>query len=458
MAEAGPGGRVASADRVRRGGIGGFFAREHFEVTVEYDEADGEAAPSAQTTTVQRESARVSTVVDGTPLAAPASPPATPNAESAGQSWSELADGTQDVLELSSSPSVPAVQAIDSPTAHLPSTQKASFASLLAAIAHDTVDESGDVPTAAVVSAVAPAPIIEPDRDMVADDMVAADIVAADIVAADLLAPEPPVAPIQHSAAPPTAVPVAHPHGELAAAIAPGLGALGLPDELVPDAAVVSALEALSEGEDARAYIQLALTRSLARLPEAAELSLRPGSIIVIVGELEKASDFAGHLAERAGMAQDEVVVASRAKHRTGVAARSLVSTAEDVKQLLARARRSKSPTIIAMHAPVSACPGVWAERMLSALSPTAVWGIAGATHKAEDLAAWAEGLGGLDALAVDELSSTVSPAQVLASGIPVASIEGQRATAALWAALIASRLLLQLVVTDASAPMDARS
>ncbi len=38
MNEAGPGGRVASADRVRRGGVAGFFAREHFEVVIEFDD------------------------------------------------------------------------------------------------------------------------------------------------------------------------------------------------------------------------------------------------------------------------------------------------------------------------------------------------------------------------------------------------------------------------------------
>ena len=80
---------------------------------------------------------------------------------------------------------------------------------------------------------------------------------------------------------------------------------------------------------------------------------------------------------------------------------------------------------------------------MLAALAPTAVWGVAGATHKSEDLAAWADGLGGFDALALEDISATSSPADVLAAGIPVASLDGRHATPALWAALIAARLLL---------------
>ena len=47
MNEAGPGGRVASADRVRRGGIAGFFAREHFEVVVEFDDEGAGGGPPA---------------------------------------------------------------------------------------------------------------------------------------------------------------------------------------------------------------------------------------------------------------------------------------------------------------------------------------------------------------------------------------------------------------------------
>ncbi|GGK18020.1 hypothetical protein GCM10010124_08220 [Pilimelia terevasa] len=48
--EYGPTARIISADKVRRGGLGGFFAREHYELSVEIDApVEGAAAPPAGT-------------------------------------------------------------------------------------------------------------------------------------------------------------------------------------------------------------------------------------------------------------------------------------------------------------------------------------------------------------------------------------------------------------------------
>jgi hypothetical protein len=69
------------------------------------------------------------------------------------------------------------------------------------------------------------------------------------------------------------------------------------------------------------------------------------------------------------------------------------------------------------------------------------VWGVVGADRKCEDIEAWSDSLGGLDALAVEHLERTVSPASVLRLGIPVARVDGQQATPALWAVLLAERL-----------------
>jgi hypothetical protein len=149
-------------------------------------------------------------------------------------------------------------------------------------------------------------------------------------------------------------------------------------------------------------------------------------------------------VATRAGIDPGSVVVASEARHRRGVAGRRLVSTPDEAEALAARARRAPHMTIVALHSPVAAEPDRWAARMLQALEPGAVWGVAGATHKSEDVAAWADGLGGMDALAMEDMASTVSPARALATGIPVACLDGQRATPALWAALIAGRLLVE--------------
>jgi hypothetical protein len=80
---------------------------------------------------------------------------------------------------------------------------------------------------------------------------------------------------------------------------------------------------------------------------------------------------------------------------------------------------------------------------VLDALEPTMVWGAVEATRKAEDLLSWSDQLGGVDALSVDRVDETLSPATVLRCGIPVGRLDGRPATPALWAALLTPRLVV---------------
>jgi hypothetical protein len=509
MTEAGPGGRVASADRVRRGGIAGFFAREHFEVVVEFDDITADStAPEAAA------SGLPDSVTAGGPDAA------------AARSWTELIDVTEDVLEISATSGAgagadepeptgaPATSPAASPAvmppststtsttpptvgseARMPSTQKASFAAMLSAIARDTVTGDGVAATTVNTANSAGAadaaevemprtPAISP-ADFAGDSLPASQTTPAttetptgglavaatppwpitaggtlsgawiDAIAA--AAPQPETAPVLAAdlfddapAQTPDAIEAQEVDADVdvvefddGSLVQPGLAALGLPTGLLPESTVLSCLEALSTSEDAQTYVEVALTSALQQLPDAPLPPQREGSLLVIVGELDRALEYAATLADREGIDLDTIVVASQARHRRGVGSRHLVASPDEAADLAERSRRLPHPLIVAIHAPVSAEPDRWAIRMLSALAPTAVWGVASATHKSEDLAAWADGLGGFDALAVEDLSATTRPADVLAAGIPVASLDGRHATPALWAALIAARLLL---------------
>jgi hypothetical protein len=491
LTEAGPAGRVASADRVRRGGIAGFFAREHFEVIIEFDDD-----------------------VNGHGAAARAAA-----AGAGARSWTELADVTEDVLEISgtsddetaptsaassppsaaSPPTSPIPSALGS-EARMPSTQKASFAAMLSAIARDTVtgdgmaattvntsnpseafdtvepaeiapaETAGD-PTPAsqipraidetpigglAVAATPPWPVTAGgtltgawiDAIAAAPQPVSTHVLAADLFD-DTPAPSTDLAVADHVADTDTGADNAGDAeadadtADVGSLVRPGLAALGLPAGLLPERTVLSCLEALSTSDDAQTYVEVALTSALQQLPEAPLPPQRPGSLLVIAGELDRALECAAALADRQGIDLDTIVVASQARHRRGVASRQLVASPDEAADLAERSRRLPHSLIVALHAPVSAEPDRWATRMLAALAPTAVWGVAGATHKTEDLAAWADGLGGFDALALEDISATTSPADVLGAGIPVASLDGRHATPALWAALIAARLLL---------------
>ena len=98
--------------------------------------------------------------------------------------------------------------------------------------------------------------------------------------------------------------------------------------------------------------------------------------------------------------------------------------------------------TIIAVDAPLRTSGGPWLEHMLTIWSPTAVWGVLDSTRKPEDLVPWLDGLPRLDAVVVQDTDSTADPAAVLDHvSVPVALVDGARATAHRWASLLCERL-----------------
>ena len=97
---------------------------------------------------------------------------------------------------------------------------------------------------------------------------------------------------------------------------------------------------------------------------------------------------------------------------------------------------------MVVVDEPVGVRSTAWARHVLDALEPAAVWAVTDAQRKPEDVVAWAERIGGIDAIALDGTEETASPAAVLATGLPVALIDGHTATPARWAAVLDERLL----------------
>src|SRR5690606_37320717 len=96
---------------------------------------------------------------------------------------------------------------------------------------------------------------------------------------------------------------------------------------------------------------------------------------------------------------------------------------------------------LVVLDTPVRPAADGWAAGMLEALEPTVVWGAVPATRKTEDVVAWLDAVGGVDALALTEVTDTVSPAALLATGIAVARLDGDPATPDRWLALAAEAL-----------------
>ena len=98
--------------------------------------------------------------------------------------------------------------------------------------------------------------------------------------------------------------------------------------------------------------------------------------------------------------------------------------------------------TVVAVDAPLRSGGRTWLEQMLAIWAPSAVWAVVEATRKAEDLGPWLRALPRVDALMVQDTDLTADPAAVLSrAGVPVALLDGARATAHRWASLLCERL-----------------
>ena len=92
---------------------------------------------------------------------------------------------------------------------------------------------------------------------------------------------------------------------------------------------------------------------------------------------------------------------------------------------------------VVVVHASPAEADRRWAREMLRAMRPSCVWGLARASTKPEDVGRWANDIGGVDALVVEDVAGTVTPAAILSTGIPVARLDGQPATPARWADVV---------------------
>lgn len=197
--------------------------------------------------------------------------------------------------------------------------------------------------------------------------------------------------------------------------LAPALEALGVPRDLLPAHAL-------------RDVPTLAL-------PAAPSLPPALGAIIAVVGTRIAARRLARLFARDFGRDDDGVVLANP----TGA---SDVRTPSDLEGAREAWRRPwVSGTVIAVGIPPGGRHTGWGRDLLDALDPDLVFGVVDADRKCDDVATWAHELGGLDALALERLDATVSPASLLSLGIPVARLDGRPATPDSWAEVLTRRL-----------------
>jgi hypothetical protein len=209
---------------------------------------------------------------------------------------------------------------------------------------------------------------------------------------------------------------------------------LGLPDFLLGPG---FAADAAARG------IYAALTRTLAeRLPAAPPLSLGAGEVLMVVGPGAETLGAARSLALSLRLEPTDVQWATSGALAGLAPESSRISSLETAAERHRASAFSGSATIVAVDAPLRTSGGPWLEHMLSVWSPSTVWAVLDSTRKPEDLVPWLDGLPRLDAVVVQDTDSTADPAAVLGHvSVPVALLDGARATAHRWASLLCERL-----------------
>ncbi len=408
--EVGPEARIVAANRIRQGGVAGFFAKEGFEVVVdlagsEADDADtggrgsrskrrsrattaAEAASHAAaknvTTKVAPKNGTTNTAAANT--AAPFSPPVAPATAS-------VLDLVEEVNEIERE------QVIDLSEAQGPtvSTERTDFGTMLANLTRELDEEEASMPTITVNDGpVSPSAHY---RRVTADPN-AAPANGNGAVAARVAPPLPDATPPQAD---------------------PRLVALGLPVDLAPSTAVTGDL-------------RTALCQRLAQLPPPPVLPRTTGVVIAIVGIGTAPIALARRLADELDIDPAHVLLATPE-------AMSDVSHPEEAEAFRRSCRRRAEPTIVACSIGTGRAQLGWAHRILDRLEPTITWAVVDASCKAEDVGHRITLLGGVDVIAITGIADTISPAAVLSLGIPIGRIGSNPSTPAVWADLLMERL-----------------
>jgi len=414
--------RIVKADKVRVGGVGGFFAREHYELSVEVDElplttqAIPAHSPFQAQTQAQPQRTTISRPASLLDLADAISDrevetrqgvgrPAASTHSSKGlspQSYSSsgvTADDDEDD-EVTFTPGLPTSSPAPAPSSGPSlSTDGASFASILAGLTESVAERPG----------LAPRPIVAPEPEAV--------VAVRPVIVEQAVE--------RHTSKPPVR--------RQRAAVAQQLSLrdlrdVGLPSDLLP---------ARADGD-----LLGVLVAALRALPKAPDMPSGPGDIFAVVGEGEAAWDAGVQLARSLDLDERSVVYVTAGHAPAKVAPARRITAIDQLSTRADRWRKRTTPTVAVVDAPMTVKAARWNRQALATLDAEAVWLVVPATRKTDDVAKWASRLGRTDGLVVTDVDASSDPASVLQLGFPVAWLDGRPATPGAWAGLIVDRLV----------------
>lgn len=186
------------------------------------------------------------------------------------------------------------------------------------------------------------------------------------------------------------------------------------------------------------------LAEAFALAPTPRPLPRTPGSLIAVVGSLAVARGVAAQV----GLPPGEIGRARRARAIGEAPSPFVVHDEQEARDLAPGWRRDRVGVAAVMLSSFTR-DGAWARAMLRAMAPSMTIALASATMKGEDVLALCNALGGVDALVVEDLEATLTPAAILGTGIPVGMLDGVAADPASWSAIAARALARRSVVED---------
>lgn len=387
--EMGPDARIVKAERIRTGGLAGFFAREHYELTVEVPDRSrlgrgrrsDPAVPAGDLSGLDALLAAADAdeldqvVGDGTPVGPAA------------------ADGQ------------PVGSDVEPPPARV-STAGAPFAQVLESmrqIVGPTAEPAGT--TEAVGTTTEPEPTPEPEPEPTPEP-----------------GPEPEPEPAP-GPGPVAAAPVPEHSGSSVTALLE----LGVPTRLLAGFA------------DPHAGVPLSVL--VRRFDQPPNLRLAAGTVVAVVGQAHDALRTATQMAHRVAMDPRDIVLAGDIEPVAGHGRR--LQTASAVSRYRSRVPPD-APAIVVIG--TSDARESWddAADLLAALDPDHAWAVLDARRKGVELRRWLRTVGArrpFDAVAATSTFDAQAPGTVLNLGTPVGWVDGLPASPVVWAAVLSERL-----------------
>jgi hypothetical protein len=477
--------KIVRAERVRTGGLAGFFSREHFELAVEIDDEGASPAPiptvsspgesaesqgrreepsselfgavmnkefrrsmATEITRIPDDVTDISAPVDALVSQTPADED-TFVSTARKENIERVASGMRSVRSFTP-------ESVDAPAAAPKPTPAAG-----SMITSDVAEQLLAAAASAVAAAEATSRSVDTDRQVGSTMTITAERTAVKTIEAparETTSKGPTAAPVSSTTAstPPE-------DDEPAAAAALGRHSKGAQPHTV-------AAQASSDRESLqRPFLGLARTSAIdsvaalnsgvldsasAMVDQAAPLRTwlnmdgdsdrdqlpwpprRPGEVLVLVGDavaaLHSARDIARHT--RIGSASVFVVAPDLLPE---LAEERRIANPAHARQRRQELAQAASASIIVIDAPLTMAgdplAAEWVRDMVHALDATAVWAVVDATRRPKDVRRWLAAIGGADGIVAHDVAATSEPGELMQLGAPVAYLDGVHATGAAW-------------------------